>query len=380
MFLVDGSWISYLGGTEEDHILFDYMRLNSMKHILPLVLLLLLQPHPSHSHNGAVAIAVPVEGITVDGDLSDWPEGMREYDIELYESGDAPRDSSDFQGSFRVGFNEEENALYVAVEVIDESAVIDSTEMVFRNEDGCEVYLDIRHEEGKVLSMSFFAYGDIFASDSDSSKGLLDFTVMRKQDMGNAQYEWMIKIGSIQNRRIDIKSGEIIGLDVAVSDKDEDGSYTWMTWGRGRLKGRQIGSRGDLLLLPSETFSEKALALIGKIVGSSDPDALKTIGYQMLFAGLALAFAILHLFLFLYYSKSIENLYFSISLGGIGFLSLSQLLLTGEEALKEQIYEPLSAVVMPLILISGMLFLYTLFYRKIPKLFWGFVVTYSDPE
>ena len=95
LYLIDGSWISYLGGTEEDHILFDYMRLNSMKHILPLVLLLLLQPHPSHSHNGAVAIAVPVEGITVDGDLSDWPEGMREYDIELYESGDAPRDSSD---------------------------------------------------------------------------------------------------------------------------------------------------------------------------------------------------------------------------------------------------------------------------------------------
>ena len=38
--------------------------------------LLLLCVPPVQAHNGAVAIAVPVEGITVDGDLSDWPEEM----------------------------------------------------------------------------------------------------------------------------------------------------------------------------------------------------------------------------------------------------------------------------------------------------------------
>ncbi len=41
-----------------------------------ILLLVLSYPHPTHAHNGAVAIAVPVEGITVDGDLSDWPEGL----------------------------------------------------------------------------------------------------------------------------------------------------------------------------------------------------------------------------------------------------------------------------------------------------------------
>jgi len=38
------------------------------------------------AHNGKVAIAVPVEGIVVDGDLSDWPEDMRRYPILLLES------------------------------------------------------------------------------------------------------------------------------------------------------------------------------------------------------------------------------------------------------------------------------------------------------
>jgi hypothetical protein len=54
------------------------MRLDSMRFILiACTLLLLLHPHPSHAYNGAMAIAVPGKGITV-GDLSDWPEGMRE--------------------------------------------------------------------------------------------------------------------------------------------------------------------------------------------------------------------------------------------------------------------------------------------------------------
>jgi len=47
-----------------------------------ITLLSLLLSLPVQAHNGAVAIAVPVEGITVDGDLSDWPEGMRKYSIQ----------------------------------------------------------------------------------------------------------------------------------------------------------------------------------------------------------------------------------------------------------------------------------------------------------
>ena len=43
--------------------------------ILGLLLFLLTLPHSAQAHNGAVAIAVPMEGITVDGDLSDWPGG-----------------------------------------------------------------------------------------------------------------------------------------------------------------------------------------------------------------------------------------------------------------------------------------------------------------
>ena len=40
--------------------------------LLTVLLSLTALLRPLSAHNGAVAIAVPVEGIVVDGDLSDW--------------------------------------------------------------------------------------------------------------------------------------------------------------------------------------------------------------------------------------------------------------------------------------------------------------------
>lgn len=90
---------------------------------LYLVGMALLLSRPTLAHNGAMAIAVPVKGIKVDGDLSDWPAGMRRYPIARPEFGDKPKGPADFQGEFRIGYNSQENALYVAVEVQDESVV-----------------------------------------------------------------------------------------------------------------------------------------------------------------------------------------------------------------------------------------------------------------
>jgi cellulose/xylan binding protein with CBM9 domain len=123
---------------------------------------LLLLPDPSHSHNGVMVIAVPVEGITVDGDLSDWPEGMRVYPIELAERGVAPRDSTDFRASFRIGFSEQENALYVAVQVRDESVVVNAIRpnTFWMDSDGCEVYVDVGHGRSDTTVVQHGAWGD----------------------------------------------------------------------------------------------------------------------------------------------------------------------------------------------------------------------------
>ena len=80
-------------------------------HALPL-LILLLSTLPLYGHSGAVAVAVPIAGITLDGDLSDWPEGMRSYDIANQVNGFYYRVSgaADFQANFRVGYDASEDS------------------------------------------------------------------------------------------------------------------------------------------------------------------------------------------------------------------------------------------------------------------------------
>ena len=113
-----------------------------------LALLLLLTALPASPHNGAVAIAVPVEGITIDGDLSDWPDGLVEYPIRRVEGGAPVHDDADLQGFFRIGYSEEENALYVAVDADDQSVVVDTSAAAdWNTQDGCEVYLDVVHRK-----------------------------------------------------------------------------------------------------------------------------------------------------------------------------------------------------------------------------------------
>jgi signal transduction histidine kinase/DNA-binding NarL/FixJ family response regulator len=74
---------------------------------VPLILAAVFSilPSSSHAHNGSLALVHPVEGITVDGDLSDWPEFER-HQIADVGFGTAPAESDDLHASFRAGYNE----------------------------------------------------------------------------------------------------------------------------------------------------------------------------------------------------------------------------------------------------------------------------------
>ena len=88
-----------------------------------LAVILLLTTLPVCAHNGTVAIALPMEGITVDGDLSDWPEGMREYPMEMSRGRDLSSHGEDVRGTLRVGYDAGSQKLYVAVMAEDDSPV-----------------------------------------------------------------------------------------------------------------------------------------------------------------------------------------------------------------------------------------------------------------
>jgi len=89
-----------------------------------------------------VAVAAPVQEISVDGDLSDWPEGIQRYPLDLVATGALPENREDFHGWFQVGYDPDQSALYVAVEIGDQSTVVDTAAGAgWNTQDGCEFYL-----------------------------------------------------------------------------------------------------------------------------------------------------------------------------------------------------------------------------------------------
>ena len=96
---------------------------------------------------------------------------------------------------------------------------------------------------------------------------------------------------------------------------------------------------------------------------------------QMVWTAVSVFLMLQHFLLFFFYPRARENLYFAISTGSIGaFIFLTfQFILWATSSTHILLLLRLLAFVYVLMFVSGMLFLYTLFYSKLPKLFWFFL-------
>ncbi len=102
---------------------------------------------------------------------------------------------------------------------------------------------------------------------------------------------------------------------------------------------------------------------------------------QMVWTAIPVFLMLQHLLLFFFYPRARENLYFAILTGSIGafVFIIFQFTISAISATQLLYLLRLLISVYVLISLSGMLFLYTLFYLKLPKLFWlfltGWVIT-----
>ncbi|MEO2014925.1 MAG: sugar-binding protein [Fuerstiella sp.] len=201
--------------------------------------------------NGELAIARPLNQITVDGDLSDWPASLPWYAIERAEHGVAPQDADDFDARFRLGYDQQ--SLYVAVEVRDESTVIDGT-MTWHTQDGCSVYLDLDHQAAETRPIQYNFYGDHWPHSESASAEVVTSICRRSGTIHH--YEWRFDVERISPQVV-LKPGRVIGLDISVCDMDEDTSFSWLAWGRNATKNLTSRRIGDILLA-SSTANSKA--------------------------------------------------------------------------------------------------------------------------
>ena len=187
-----------------------------------ITLLLLGLSYPVKASSGAVAIAVPVEGIAIDGDLSDWPE-ISEYSVSHIRRG-SHKDKADFQASFAVGYSTEETALYIAVKVEDESVVIDTAGGIdLYSLDGCHVRVGIDSTWSEYV---------LHANKRDAwgSADMNDMQVAFMQQPGRRFYEWRIVLNAVNQDSLLLQAGRHLNFDLRIDDLDADASYAWTTW------------------------------------------------------------------------------------------------------------------------------------------------------
>lgn len=94
------------------------------------------------AHNGAVAYARPMDAVAVDGDVSEWPAEMIRYPMEKIRVGISAANEQDLSAHFRIGYTPSVRKIFIAVEVIDQSIMLDTSGYVgWDTHDGVELYL-----------------------------------------------------------------------------------------------------------------------------------------------------------------------------------------------------------------------------------------------
>ncbi len=239
---------------------------------------------------GQRALAVPMSGITVDGRLDDWPSGIPVYPIRSNTNAYGETDISgadldaslDFSPSFRAGYSLEEQRIYVAVEVRDDS--VHARETGYQDTDALEIYLAARPEAEPVyyvLCPPGGAYGPGRPNPSVLVPGLGEMPLDRSgsraavgREGGTTIYEWALEpVGDSLEDLVELRAGMVLGFDVAAVDQDsETDTAAWISWtpptrkfsGGGRIGGLVLGrAGGDLGPVAVRVEDESGEALAG---------------------------------------------------------------------------------------------------------------------
>jgi signal transduction histidine kinase len=332
---------------------------------------------PALAHNGKLAVARPLQGIVVDGDLSDWPTDLRSYRLTNHLTSAQP-DSLDVSASARFAYDPARGLLLIAVDVTDQSIVVrqgapeDLAVLQWFEEDGVEFYVGTDHD-GNGLSSQYAIRGDRTQIVDQTGAGTPDIAFTHSDRGHTYEFSLDLRAAGLLDANSD---GLIVPVDVVVVDSDAgDSGRWWLSWGAEAEKHSGATLVGDVLLVNADADADDILRLA---VGALETGVRETGTAQrrsntqlFLFVGIAGMTAMLHLLLFLFHRARRTNLHyaaFAFLLGllwilaghAIGILSFvgfgSQLLL---------FTVPIFAVC-----VACLRFLYFLFDDRLPRRIW----------
>jgi hypothetical protein len=252
--------------------------------------------------------APALSGITIDGDLKDWPPAMERHAIRNIQT--FPRTngtggvehaflstSPDLSAAFSVGYDPKEQVIYVAVIVRDDSLIVGHTSSW--ETDAVEIYVDGLHSDRSMPHPGLQVYDDLDAGvcpaleyiglpgegpvfgitksagvkRSGKDNPVLQFgdiaktkTRMAFRRAGDVTtYEWAVQaFDHYPDKPTPLVPGMKIGLDVVVIDRDkpaknpsgwddpEEDLSVWVSWGPaihyGEFKGFDASKLGEIVL------------------------------------------------------------------------------------------------------------------------------------
>ncbi len=232
----------------------------------------------SQADNGEIARAAPLDGVVIDGNLADWPAELRRYPVRMNGEREAVELSDSFAASFRAGYDAAENAVYIALEVVDDVHVVsdEAGPDDWQRFDSAIAYVDFNHTVNGSGSALYLASGDqrFMLSDESSwdadvaaaSWDTVEAAVVRRGT--TTVYEW--RFSSPKG----IQPNSVLGIDFLVADQDApdaESSAALFSWGPGFGKSQAGGRTGDLLLVDAGSSTGR---ITGRIeLAGADPEA-----------------------------------------------------------------------------------------------------------
>lgn len=216
------------------------------------------------------AIAIPTNPLTIDGSFKDWPEEVNWYNL-VNHYGDANQSNEDFSAQFSAAYNEEEQAIYIALKVIDDYLIEDDGS---ENSPGDNIllYIDPTHDRKGGAPLYYTATSKLLevnhkqeAFDGRNLFMTLEQAQVQRKRAGNiTQYEWRLEI------KDKIRANNVIGLDFMINDFDGKSENDAILLWKG-LFAKSIASErlGQLLL------SDKN-PKVGKLEGKIDMSTIPT--------------------------------------------------------------------------------------------------------
>ncbi|MEM8583958.1 MAG: serine hydrolase [Bacteroidota bacterium] len=237
-----------------------------------LLLLVLLVGQHLLANNGHIAYIYPISGLTIDGDLSDWPAEVQFHTMETVHYGNGVEGPEDAAAKWCAGYDAEASVLYVGVEMRDDDYVKTPDNPHYSSHDFQVLYLDPMHSrEGsgvigyeidedhrKIVEQEMLTF---YPQVRDASFDQVELQIKRRGNV--VTYEWKVQISG------QLVPGRVIGFDYGVFDKDTDQDQIMVTWGpQGGGKFMNSDRIGDLVL----STRDQALAKVnGQLVWADTP-------------------------------------------------------------------------------------------------------------